>query len=125
MALDIYLSDTHSKEVFFEADGYYFFLYPLFEDLAQQTGQMIDLYNDALFENASLQNLKSTLEKAKQLIQAQPDEWDVVTGWTDQTKKTPTHDKVSKERFQKLLDEFSQLVDTAIKAGKPIKCVGD
>lgn len=72
MALDIYLQkDTSSPENFdncflqFEDDGYYWFLYNFFEDLEKQTGQMIELCDDAFFEGNNLDLLNQTISERK------------------------------------------------------------
>jgi hypothetical protein len=61
MALDVYLQKnigipkTFSRCFLqFEDNGYYWFLYDFFEDLAKQSGQMIDLYDGAFFRGGNL-----------------------------------------------------------------------
>ena len=127
MPLDISLSgwNPFSKSISLHADGYYFYLYPLFVELAKQTGKMIDLYAESEFKTDSLPALKATLAKAKHLVDAQPEDWDVKTGWTDESKTVPMLDRVNKDRFVHLLDDWTNMVNTAITKGQTIRCVGD
>ena len=47
-------SDPNEPFLAFGDDGYYWFLYPMFESLFAETGQFIDLYGYALFAGADL-----------------------------------------------------------------------
>ena len=74
MALDVYvqpqpelprIGSKYSRICSFEDDGYYWFLYPLFEELAKETGQHIDLYDGAAFSGISLEALARTIASAR------------------------------------------------------------
>jgi hypothetical protein len=56
----------------FDDDGYYWYLYPLFEDLYTATGNMIDLYGDARFERHHFSRLRRMLAEACEKIDQQP-----------------------------------------------------
>ena len=70
-------SDPNEPYLGFDDDGYYWFLYPLFEKLFTETGQFIDLYGYALFAGADLQALSRMLDEARTLVEAQPNSWRV------------------------------------------------
>src|SRR5262245_15860934 len=60
--------------------GYYWFLAPLIEELAQKTGHYIDLYGDASFLHENLKALEGMLIKARQLVNDHEAAWDVCIG---------------------------------------------
>ena len=62
----------------FHDDGYYWFMWPLFEALAERTGQVIDLYGSAAFHGPALESFREILCEARALVQAQPETWQVV-----------------------------------------------
>ena len=55
-----------------ENGGYYWFLRPLLDRLAEKTGQIIDLYEDAEFRGDDLPVLRSTLVEARRLVADRP-----------------------------------------------------
>jgi hypothetical protein len=126
MALQIYIDgETPANTVEFSADGYYFFLYPLFVELEETTGQMIDLYGDAKFEGPALESLAATLRRARVRVEEQASEWQVLVGWKDPSGREPIFDRVDRTAFLALIDRFAGLVSTANRTGRSIVCVGD
>ena len=76
MSLDVGLSSGPSfvpdlaPRLALEDDGYYWFLYPLFEKLAERTRQMIDLYGDAEFQGPSLDALRETVAEGRRMVES-------------------------------------------------------
>ena len=64
--------DPDEPSLGLEDDGYYWFLHPLFERLAGETGQYIDLYGDALFAGPDLLALSRMLSEARRLVGPSP-----------------------------------------------------
>jgi hypothetical protein len=119
-----------ATRVDFEDDGYYWFLYPLFERLAARTGQMIDLYDGATFSGPALADLRATVSEAMRLVATMPDEWDVQTGTEigshlHPKPPTPVYSPVNKMEFERLLRRFGGLVDAAERETARIVCLGD
>jgi len=114
-----------------ENGGYYWFLYPLLEQLATQTGQMIDLYGDAEFRGDDLPVLRQTLVEACRLVADQPVRWSVYVGTSSMPNATPpvppwpVFKEVERSKFIKLLDTLIAIVDRAISAGVAVVCKGD
>src|SRR3954463_10805510 len=79
--------------------GYYWFLHPLFERLAEKTGQYIDLYGDAEFRGDDLSSLRQTLLEAQRLVAAQPERWPVCRGTVAMPNATLP---VPRESFQEV-----------------------
>jgi hypothetical protein len=105
-------------------DGYYWYLYPLFEELHSQTGEMIDLYGDALFKGETLLSLQRIVQKALEIVRKQPPEWEVLIGWYGVSQEQ-IFSKVSKETFVSLPERFEHLIDRAIQENEFVVCLGD
>lgn len=120
MPLDVFIQ-THprlpsaKRELIceFYSDGYYGFLYPFFDTLAKQTGQMIDLYDDAYFVDETLGVLAQTLADARSALAAKPDSWYDGGGFVD------------KQRMLLLLGTLDAAVATAKATNRCIFFLGD
>lgn len=109
-----------------ENDGYFWFLFPLFNDLAKLTGQRIDLYGDAAFTGDALEALEQTLASARVLVDAQPDTWERVfkhhskkTGWREERQL------INKQQMIVLLEKLEGAVRKAKAAGRFVIFFGD
>ena len=103
MALDVYLqSDANPPEttenlfLSFEDDGYFWFLHSFFEDISKQTGQVIDLCEDAFFDGENLELFNQMIERVRKETAQKTDLWSEFTG-------TIVHqDKDKEERVEKM-----------------------
>lgn len=140
MALDIGIGDGSSfgpvqNEPSLQLDdGYYWFLYPLFVDLARTTGQSIDQYGDASFAGKNLAAMKDMLQHALNLIEPQPATWEVGIGWAlvpyqRDTRTRPhlmgTFAVVDKAHFLLLVRQWERVVARAKELDRPVVCFGD
>jgi hypothetical protein len=132
MAVDLIVSQNKASPgtasawtFFFADDGYYWFLYPLFQELANQTGQLIDLYNDARFTTEQLPTLQATLHEARRITQQQPDEWLVKVGTRLKPDYKALYQSVSKQRLLAALDQLDRLIDHALAQNEDVICIGD
>jgi hypothetical protein len=109
----------------FDDDGYYWFLHPLFVDLASQTGQYIDLYGDASFAGPALDALGDTVERARRLVQGQPAAWQVHVG----TQTAPVHRElyaaVERSALRQVLERLGGIVAIAKGQNGKVVCFGD
>jgi hypothetical protein len=132
MALDIGMGDGSSYVpvpgeplLWLEDDAPYWFLHPLFERLATQTGQYIDLYGDASFAGEQLTALREMLIEAQRLAESQPDSWQVHVG----TQVLPLHQecfkRLDREVLLRLLATWERVVARAEELGRPVVCFGD
>jgi len=114
-----------------ENGGYYWFLRPLLEQLAEKTGQMIDPHEDAVFRGDDLPVLRDTLVDARRLVADQPERWSVCVGTSSMPNATPpappwkVFKEVEQSKFIQLLDTLIAIVDRAIAAGVTVVCWGD
>ena len=102
-------------------DGYYWFLYPLFERLAAETGEFIDLYGIATFFGDDLSALERMLKTARDLVLSQPETWKVCIGM----QKGPVYNTAERGRMIHLLDIWEDAVRVAKEHERPIVCFGD
>jgi hypothetical protein len=106
-------------------DGYYRFLHPLFEKLAAETGQYLDLYGDARFHPASLPALERMLAAAEKLVRAQSARWQVHVGTQTKPERKELYHEVEKARFLELLGEWRKVVARAKQMQRAVVCFGD
>jgi hypothetical protein len=111
--------------VTFDDDGYYWFLHPPFVDLASQTGQYIDLYGDASFAGPALDALGDTVERARRLVQGQPEAWQVHVG--TQTAPVPgeLNSAVERSTLWQVLERLGEIVAIAKGQNGRVVCLGD
>jgi hypothetical protein len=114
----------------FENGGYYWYLHPWFDQLAQRTGQLIDLYGDAEFHGDALNSLEESLREARRAIAAQPDRWSVYVGTQTMPNapEQPSRDvfkTVERTKFMALIDSLLAIVELAKKSGVAVVCFGD
>ena len=123
MALDVYVQPTADMPrisddyehicSFIDNEGYYWFLYPLFEKLKEETGEYIDLCGAAIFGGNGLDALARTVNTARKRVAEQPEVWEVVTGIITE----PVHEEirltVNKQQMVMLLDKLEDAVDHA------------
>ncbi|MCX6367244.1 MAG: hypothetical protein NTX57_11115 [Armatimonadetes bacterium] len=117
----------HSDQpsLFLDDDGYYWFLHPLFEQLAKETGQYIDLYGTALFEGISIHPLQEVLTQAHQQIENQSGTWRVSIGFQTHPEYKEVFDEVNQATFFEILNQWDSLVKLAQQQSLGIVCWGD
>jgi hypothetical protein len=132
MGLDIGIGDGASPipieggpQVCLENDGYYWYLHPLFERLAQETGQYIDLYGDAVFAGEQLAALERILTEAQHQILSEPSEWSVHIGFELAPPHRESRREVYREEMLRLLALWMQVISQAKSSGHSVVCIGD
>jgi len=110
---------------FADDEGDYWFLYPLFEKLRGETGLYIDLYDDAVFGGDALDALARTLSEAHELVAAQPERWEVVTGVQTYPVQKVLRATVNRRQVEMLVDNMSEAVSKAKTSGAYVRFAGD
>ena len=105
--------------------GIYWFLHPLLERLATETGQYIDLYGDASFTDAALVELKRMLAEARDLAAAQPHSWLWFVGLQTAPVRKELFKTVERAEVFATLDCWDKVVRRAEELGQPVVCFGD
>jgi hypothetical protein len=120
MSLDIGVGDgvsffpiTTEPSLSLDDNGYYWYLYPLFEKLQSETGQFIDLYGHATFQDKRLAALERLLSSARELVESQPASWSVQDMVVEQ------------DQFSALLAQWRRIVARAKDLNRPVVCFGD
>lgn len=103
-------------------EGYYWFLCPLFCELEDETGKMIDLYGSALFVGEELTALEQMLAKARHLVLQQPVSWKVAIGIRE---SGPVMRVVRRSTFLTLLERWESVVARARELKRGVVCFGD
>ncbi|BCM92447.1 hypothetical protein IAD21_04327 [Abditibacteriota bacterium] len=139
MALDVFLQEkpgrpAHGAEyeeiLCFEEEeeeGYYWFLYPLFQQLQKRTGQFVDQYGVAIFGGDNLDSLANTIAAARQLTENHPEEWDVVVGFEvgPARPRREIRQPVNKARMLSLLDKLQTAIAKATEKNYYVAFWGD
>lgn len=133
MALDVWIGKpTRFKggpSVSFEPEAYYSFLSELFEEFAEVHGQMIDPYDGAIFMSSELAPVLELVDKAKALISAQSEEFEVYTGTNIGTCFEPKNEdvyvKIHRNEYLKFIEKLRQTILKAQQTGKELVFFGD
>ncbi len=137
MAIGIYIQkDTSIPQLFDNCflqldgdDGYYWFLYSFFESLAKQTGQMIDLSDDAFFHGVNLDLLNQTIQQARNQISHKLDVWEEFIGTIlhkeNRTRVEKLYSTVHKKKFEFILAKLENAIAEAKAKGMGIFFFGD
>lgn len=107
-------TEGHKEQLRLRNNGIYWFLYPYFAKLYDQTGQMIDLYGISNFRSEDLLKLNNTIEKAITVTNDQPDQWDQKIA-VELPKKRILYDRVSKNDVLATLNSLKNITSEAIK----------
>ena len=128
MAVDIMVLDDVTGQrvdevepIRFDNDGYFWHLWPTFELLAAETGQVIDIYEYAEFRGDKLKSLSETLENIILDIHEMGTTWHVPLG----IPPYETYTEVKREIMLSLLFKFVSIVEYAIKHDTAVTCMGD
>jgi hypothetical protein len=132
MALDIGVSDGSSlvpvqgePSLWLQDDAPYWFLLPLFERLAAQTGEYIDLYGNASFAGEHLAALEDMLAEAQRLAESQPASWEVHVGTRVSPRHQELYKRLDREELLGLLSAWKHVALRAEQLGRPVVCFGD
>jgi hypothetical protein len=106
-------------------DGYYWFLHPAFIEIKESTGQMIDLYSEAVFGSSSLPLLREFVARVEDSIRGRPDHWQVSVGHQLQPEIKEMLDEISKPKLIELLKRFIEIIDFAVANDENVICIGD
>lgn len=106
-------------------DPLYWFLYPYFESLHDQTGQMIDLYADAEFKRNDRNTLLALIKQAEDVVRRQPDQWLFCTGRRTDKDPGPVFQLLRRQDLLDLLSSLHDLTVAAISRGLEIHARGD
>ena len=127
MAVDIgiEINNEITYYVNFGDDGYYWFLYPLFEELSKRTGIYIDLYGDAEFTKGNINQFETLLDKATQMVENQPASWAVHIGTQTHPVEKKLYSQVVKKEFYNKINKLRELILEVKNDSATLICTGD
>ncbi len=136
MAAIVYLADPSNTQapdpqhprMVFESNATYWYLYRHFEAAnLDRTNELIDLYGGAIIDGYQLHRLRTELEEALVEIENKPESWQVLIGWTSETKSPETEDwrKVERTEVLKTVNQLLELVYASHRTGKKLVSSGD
>jgi hypothetical protein len=126
MSLDVRIKGIVNNYLLsFDDDGYYWYLYPFFEELRKRTGINIDLYGDAMFNRGNLNQLETVITKVCDRLKNEPDTWSVSSGMQTHPVKRVLFSKVTKKEFESKLKLLSEMIDTVKSSDAILTFCGD
>ncbi len=93
--------------------GIYFFLYPYFVELQDETGQIIDPQLDADFPKESLSIVLNKLQKARRAAEQSPIKFSVHVGKQIKPVEKDLYEEVSREQLLVVIDLLLKLFQEA------------
>jgi hypothetical protein len=113
----------------FQDDGYFWFLYDAFKDVAERTGEQVDLYGDAAFQGEHLLEFQTVIRDWRGRIESSPDRWSVTTGHVLDARGQETGEilttEVDKGKLLRLVDDLLSAANTAYRTRGRLAFVGD
>src|SRR5262245_27121321 len=129
MALDVWIGDWDDPgsvlATSFEPEAFYWFLYPLIEELRNSHGKYIDLYGGCAFEPQELGIVRQLISDAESLVRQQPDRFRIHVGTQTQPVKREHYTEVDRGSFLKFLGSLKLAADRCFQAGKSLYFYGD
>ncbi len=132
MSLIIYSSsskemdgDKSYLDFHFEDDGYYWYMFSSFQEIAKKTNQMIDLYGSAKFFGENLEILEKYINLISKSLKNEPVEWNVKTDNQISPEKKEIFSSVNKKEFEQLIHKFLLAIEKAKSEKKWLIFEGD
>lgn len=73
-------SVDYVQDISLDDDGYYWYFHSFFAELFRQTGQNIDLYDNAAFTGSEIAMFEAAMNRARDTALEQPECWEVHVG---------------------------------------------
>jgi hypothetical protein len=133
VAVDIVLSVNGKAPVWREEtsirlsdDADYWYLWPrMINDLKNQTGELIDLYDGAEFSGQNLDILETLVGKQLLDLSSKEEEWEVHVGTQTHLVKKEIYKKLIKRELQLKLAKLLFIVGLAKEQSEMVICLGD
>jgi len=118
-------TDLSARKFELHDGGIYWYLFPFFERLGNQTGQLIDLYGNAKFSAENISLLDSILREALKSLELQPDVWEQKTGEQIRPVRKTLTQKISKKDVSSFINSLHNLLEKAVKGRGVVTFTGD
>jgi hypothetical protein len=129
MALDVWIGNwDHPGSTLvtsFNPEAFYWFLYPLIEDLRDSHGKYIDLYGGCEFKPQELWLIRKLISDAEALVRHQPSRFRIQVGTQTQPVERELYSEVDRDSFLEFLASLRAAADRCFKAAKSLHFYGD
>jgi len=102
----------------------YFYLYPDFQRLEQQTGELIDPQKNAFFIGPDMDALEELLAACRSRTASQPASWQQRVGTSWPTRDI-LYEQAYRARILEFLDDLQRAIATARESGKGVLFYGE
>jgi len=106
----------------------YWFLYRYFESAnLDRRHELIDLYGGGVIEGYQLHRLRTELELARSDVEAKPEQWSVLVGWTEESALIETEDwrTVNKSEVNSIIQTLLDMIKYSEAHGAKFVTSGD
>jgi hypothetical protein len=106
----------------------YWFLYRYFESAnLDRRHELIDLYGGGVIEGYQLHRLRTELELARSDVEAKPDSWNVLVGWTGESASVESEDwrPVTKLKVAEIIRTLLNMIQYSEEHGVKFVSSGD
>lgn len=126
MAVRISIDDHPETDClhFADDDPLYWFLYPYFEEIYREVGQMVDPYGNAEFFAEELMAFFLVLENAARDAQSRDDQWSVTVGYRGEDR-TPVEKVLKKSDALDRVEALKEMLNHAYNTERRVVCLGD
>lgn len=118
-------TDLSARKLELHDGGIYWYLFPFFERLGNQTGQLIDLYGNAKFSAENICLLDNILRDALKSLELQPDVWDQKTGEQIRPVRKTLTQKISKKDIRSFINSLQDILEKAVNGQGVVTFTGD
>lgn len=129
MALDVWIGDpsdpTSTLAASFDPEAFYWFLYPLIEQLRESHGKYIDLYDGCEFKPQELGLIRTFIADAEALVGRQPSRFSVHVGTQVEPIERKLYVEVDRGAFLGFLSSLRSAADRCLDTGKSMRFYGD
>ena len=136
MAAFIYLADATNSDkaasgtpnLLLDSGPEYWFLYRYFEAAnLDRRHELVDLYGGGLIEGYQLNRLEAELNQALSDIESRPGTWNVLVGWSSETRSAATEDwrPLEKSVVRATIQAFLDIIHIGSKSGLTLVVSGD
>lgn len=129
MALDVWIGDWNKlgsrRVASFEPEAYYWFMYPMFEELAASHGKCIDLYDGCEFQSDEIALVEELISKAEELGRRQPDRFRVHVGTVCEPQERELYEEIDRDSYLEFLATLQSAAKRCLETGNSLHFYGD
>lgn len=129
MALDVWIGNWNKlgsrRVASFEPEAYYWFMYPMFEELATSHGKSIDLYDGCEFHPDELKLIEELVSKAEEFGRLQPDRFRVHVGTVCEPRERKLYEEINRDAYLEFLATLRSAAQRCLDTGKSLHFYGD